>query len=308
MAHVDRLFKKNVNAFDEHTKNNFGSDFKLYDRYKELHKQRNEIRKARSDSTTFIDANLIFSLEQWEHLEKNYSTEKLQIGMKKMMDLYLIEMKNQFGLEPVGYKFHLDEGHNKNELIRNIHAHVLFYNFDFDKKISPWRKITRKETSLMQDIAAACFKKAGFERGISKEITKKTGLDKDQFVVEKQKEQQAVIDNNNKIIQIQKDEQESLKMENNKLLDSIVALKSQNKALKEQIKKLFDKYRLGMSKFILNLVKRDSDDIKKDIEYLSGVVVETLPVDQELANEMTDNANELSKRLGSKEKINLKKK
>ena len=52
--------------------------------YKELHKQRNNIRKAREDATTFVDAVLVFSLDQWEFLEDKYSPESLKKGMKKM--------------------------------------------------------------------------------------------------------------------------------------------------------------------------------------------------------------------------------
>lgn len=175
MGHVDRLFKENVNTFSEYTKHNFGSDFNLHDRYKELHKSRIDLsgKNVRKDATTFVDSVMAFSLDQWEHLEKKHGHAKLEKAMRVMMDDYMEQMKKTYGLEPVGYKFHLDEGHVKNGLKRNVHAHVIFYNYDFEKGVSPWRSLKKKDFSNFQCIAAKAFERAGFERGLSKEKTKK---------------------------------------------------------------------------------------------------------------------------------------
>jgi len=321
MAHVDRLFKENVNAFSEYTKYNFGSDFKLYDRYKELHQQRNEIRKSRKDSTTFVDVNLIFSLDQWEFLEEKYSPENLRKGMKKMMDDYLLKMKKEFGLEPIGYKFHLDEGHikqfeayqnqqdrlakglvpagekliEKSDLIRNIHAHVLFYNFDFEKKISPWRKISKKQTSQMQDIAHECFKRAGFERGISKEITQKKNKTKEQLVADKLQEQQEKIEQleaekaelQKEVITLTKDKEE-LKTDN-------LFLKQQNNALKASLSRLFEDFKGKLGSLVKTLLKRDYERVYDQIEEVQQVIDTAYDdFDESTGNRMTNDANEVA--------------
>ena len=321
MAHVDRLFKENVNAFSEYTKYNFGSDFKLYDRYKELHQQRNEIRKSRKDATTFIDINLIFSLDQWEFLEGKYSPEKLQKGMKKMMDDYLLQMKKVHGLEPIGYKFHLDEGHikqfeayqnqqdrlakglvsadekiiEKADLTRNIHAHVLFYNFDFEKKCSPWRKITKKHTSQMQDIAHECFKKAGFERGISKEITQKKNKTKEQLVADKLAEQQEKIEDLQNEIDELKQDKEILEVDKIVLEEKYDRLEGKYNALESSFRRLFENFKGKLGLLVKTLLKRDYERVNDQIEEVQQVIDTAYDdFDESTGNRMTDDANEVS--------------
>ena len=310
MGHVDRLFAENINSFPEYSDQNFGSDHHLFDRYKELHKQRNNIRKAREDATTFVDAVLVFSLDQWEFLEDKYSPESLKKGMKKMMDDYLLRMKNEYGLEPIGYKFHLDEGHikqfeayqnqqdrlakglvpddeeiiKKEDLTRNIHAHVLFYNFDFEKKCSPWRKVTKKQTSQMQDIAHECFKKAGFERGISKEITQKRGLEKAEHIIEKLKQDKQEQRKEIKQLQAEKaklqDEVVTLtndkaELQNDKaeLQNDVVELEAEKSAISERydalkgsLSRLFETFEDKLGKLVKSLLKRDLESIYDQID------------------------------------------
>ena len=323
MGHVDRLFAENINSFAEYSDQNFGSDHHLFDRYKELHNQRNNIRKAREDATTFVDAVLVFSLDQWEYLEDKYSPESLKKGMKKMMDDYLLRMKNEYGLEPIGYKFHLDEGHikqfeayqnqqdrlakglvpddeeiiKKEDLTRNIHAHVLFYNFDFEKKCSPWRKVTKKQTSQMQDIAHECFKRAGFERGISKEITKKNNRTKEQLVADKLQEQQEQIEQleaekaelQEEVITLTKDKEE-LKTDN-------LFLEQQNNALKASLSRLFDNFKDKLGSLVKTLLKRDYERVYDQIEEVQQVIDTAYDdFDESTGNIMTSDANEVAEK------------
>lgn len=207
MGHVDRLFKKNVNAFEEHTKNNFGSDFGLLRRYKSIHEERLKVtgKNVRKDATTFVDAVMSFSLEQFEELERTHDPDDLKKKLSEMMEDYMLKMKNEYGLEPIGFKFHLDEGHVKNDLKRNIHAHVLFYNFDFETKKSPWRSLKKKDFKHFQGLAAESFKNVGFVRGVSKEKTKKKHLSRDEFIEEKHKKSVTIVKKNIEKIEEQKE-------------------------------------------------------------------------------------------------------
>lgn len=202
LGHVNRLFEENKNAFPEYTKDNFGSG-NLYEKYKSIYERVNEVKsqqertsKLNDKSITFIDGAFSFSLDRWEELEKEYTKEKLQELITDRMNTYMDKFKKKFGYEPIGFEMHLDEGHEKQieakknnpeqKLVRNIHAHVCFFNFDFETKTAPHRKMKKKHWSQCQDLAAECFEDLGFQRGISKDKTKKQHLDKDAFIAEKQ--------------------------------------------------------------------------------------------------------------------------
>ena len=192
LGHVNRVFNENKNAFPEYTKNNFGDD-DLFNKYKEIYKRVNErkkelkLKRLNEKSNTFIDGVAVFSLDQWEELEKKHSPEEIKELVTERMNLFMSKFKDQFGFEPIGFNMHLDEGHEKNQLVRNIHAHVSFFNYDFKKDKAPLRNINKKETAKMQDLLAESFEDLGFRRGIPKEKTKKNHLEKDDFIKEKQR-------------------------------------------------------------------------------------------------------------------------
>lgn len=294
MGHVDRLFKENVNAFSEYTKHNFGSDFNLNDRYKELHQQRVNAtgKNVRKDATTFVDSVIAFSLDQWEHLEQKHGHEKLEKAMRVMMNDYMQEMKKTYGLEPVGFKFHLDEGHIKNGLKRNVHAHVVFYNYDFEKGVSPWRSLKKKDFSTFQDIAAKAFERAGFERGLSKENTNKKHLEKDDFVAEKQKEQSQLITDTRK---------EIVKEKMNLMLvqQQVEQQEKRLDALKRSVRGFFDDFRGKLSKFVRNVQNGRFDAFNDDVADVQNVIDETAKQSQQLSDEMADTGNEIADELNA---------
>lgn len=198
--HVNRKYLDNKNAFEEHSHLNFGND-DLFSRYKALHAQKEQQtgKKARKDATTYAETVLAFSVAQYDRirgkaLEKYLGDEEaadkaVERVFTKCFEEYQAEIKNRFGLEPVGFNMHLDEGHidESGKLIKNVHGHVGFYNYDFEKGVSPWRHIGKKQLSEMQDIADHCFARLGFERGVSAEQTRKKHLEKDEFVSQKRK-------------------------------------------------------------------------------------------------------------------------
>ena len=89
---------------------------------------------------TFLEIVVGFSLEQFEQLEKELSKEELKKRLTECMEGYLNTLKLNFGFEPVGFTFHFDEGVLDDEtgiLKRNVHAHAIAYNYDFQKKVAP---------------------------------------------------------------------------------------------------------------------------------------------------------------------------
>ncbi len=312
LSHVNRLFHENVNSFPEYTKYNFGSEFDLFDKYKEINiKHAKALNKnIRKDANTFLDCVVSFSLERWEALEKKHGFIKLQFTMKKMMNNFMIEMKSVYGLEPVGFKFHLDEGFHKQyeayknqqdrlkkgllkphevlidvgELTRNIHAHVIFYNFDFKEKKAPLRKMTKMTFSSFQDIAAHSFRKSGYVRGVSKELTKKSHVEKIDFV--KNKISEKVQELSELDIHLTQKKTQLCDL-NNEIDKQLILIKT----LKKNIKKLFYLFKLKISKYAKSLLKLDLEAIDKNIDELHRVVNKTSKIDKSTAVVMNKAAN-----------------
>lgn len=250
VGHVNRLFAENKNAFDEYTYLNFG-DSNLTERYRELHRRKEEQtgKKSRKDATTYCETVLAFSLEQYEHIEAAAFKKaggdpvKAQKMIEKVFSEclrdYQEQIKERFGLTPVGFNMHLDEGHidkTTGELKRNIHAHAGFYNYDFEKGVSPWRKMGKKQLSEMQDIADRCFSKLGYERGIKATETNKRHQEKDEFIESKRLEQLAQLEQEQKEL----DELREQKRQEQKELD---LMQSKIKEIQDNRDQLLDDYK-----------------------------------------------------------------
>jgi hypothetical protein len=329
MGHVSRLFHENVNSFPEYTQSNFGSNFDLYKKYNEIHQRRIKIinKKLRIDTNTFIDCVVSFSLAKWEELENKHGNLNLEKAMKIMMNKFMVEIHNQHHLFPVGYSYHLDEGHikqykafqnqqerikkgllkegekiiEKESLTRNIHAHAIFYNFDFKTKTSPLRKFTKKTWRNFQDIAGNSFSKGGFIRGISKDLTKKPHTEKLNFVKEKLKSQKIQL--NTIELDIKNKEAELLHLES-----EITENKTHLETLKADVKDLFLKFKLGISKYARGLLKLDLNALDENIEQLQKTVDKTSKVQIASAKQMVEETHAISekyKRTGASKKLKL---
>jgi|TARA_R110002020_G_C16278755_1_gene771662 hypothetical protein len=294
LGHVNRLFKENVNSFSEYTKFNFGSSNNLFEEYKKIHAEREKIgKKAQKNANTFIDAVMVFSEDQFSHLEEKYGHEKLEKAMKKIMNDYMQEMKKTYGFQPVGFEFHLDEGHGKNSLKRNIHAHVVFYNYDFETKSSPLRKLKKNDFSVWQDIAHEHFKKAGFTRGLPKEHTNKKHKEKSDFITQK------VDDLKNELKEVKK---EVLTLKNEKL-EIFEDMKKSEENHKNTLDLLLNKFLLSITEYVKNLMTKNTVEMKKDIDNLSHVINEVSLISNETAQELREKTNDISNKFNSKNKL-----
>lgn len=166
---------------------------------RKLHKEVSG-RRPRSDFNEIFEHLLIFSRDQVNEIQRKNHENGLTIEavFKAQIDEYCRHIKEKYGFEPIGYAFHLDEGHisKDGDFLTNPHCHIEFYNYDFKRKLSPLKKIQKKVKvdgknevnpafSDFQDIAASAFQKLGFERGEKLQSKYKKHLQKEKYVKNK---------------------------------------------------------------------------------------------------------------------------
>ncbi|AEP29690.1 hypothetical protein [Brumicola nitratireducens] len=158
-------------------------------------------KKVRSDNNVLFEHVLWLSLDQYEYLEKRYGKDSTKKAVLKCAQKYCESIKKEFGFEICGFDLHLDEGYfgdstglDDSKFIRNPHIHCQFMNYDLTKKISPLRHLMKKQKVegktpklnahfvKIQDISHECFHPLGFQRGVSKDITSREHLQKEDFV------------------------------------------------------------------------------------------------------------------------------
>ncbi|MCC4276134.1 plasmid recombination protein [Marinomonas communis] len=238
ISHILRKMQENINSVEPLQKNNFGFCFssenedlnEYYERRLAEAKKDNPLA-IQKNSNTFIDSVLIFSSEHFLKCIENGDKQAILEATKD----YMTGFKKEFGFEPIGFEFHLDEGDLidadryfdltpeqqkkyravepekgdlETEYIKhNIHAHAVFLNYDFDKKKSCLRDMRKDDWSKSQDLLASHFNKFGFERGEKKLTNKKDHKTKEDYVrelslktTELLKEQSKYLDEKNEML------------------------------------------------------------------------------------------------------------
>ena len=181
------IFQENFNEA-MHNLSNVDGEILLKKQFEKLLEDRDKIQRKRNYHGNKKSNDLI---EMVVALSEEQALNYLENGVDLMQgfDNFAKNIKQHFGLTPLQISLHLDEGHLKNgEPKFNVHAHVVFFNFDFEKEKSVWRKIGRKDTQFMQDIASNSFQEVGlnFQRGTSKEISSKEHLERNDYILQKQ--------------------------------------------------------------------------------------------------------------------------
>ena len=238
--HVLRNMAINVNSIECLTKNNFGfcfgdSDLKTHYKNKLVQAKKANKLALQKNSNTFIDSVLIFDSVQFEKCLNEGQKNEIKEATKDFMQEY----KNLYGFEPIGFEFHLDEGttidfdqyeqldteeqkkyiavDNPDENItteyikKNIHAHAIFLNYDFEQNKSCLRNMRKKDWENSQDLLHKHFEKFGFDRGEKKKTSKKDHKNKAEFVRELALKNNKLVENYSKNLQ-----------EKNHLLDQII--------------------------------------------------------------------------------------
>lgn len=179
------IYKNTSYVFDDR-------DINIVDKFKQLQKEKTKKLKQyynykhNSNENEIIEQALILSEEQARYYLDN------NISFDEAIKAYMQEIKSKYGLEPIAFQGHFDEGHVKNgKAIYNIHFHCQFFNFNFEKNKSVLRNLRKKDWENMQDVAADSFQKSGlnFVRGESKDVTGKEHLERIDFIAHKKEKE-----------------------------------------------------------------------------------------------------------------------
>ena len=141
--------------------------------------------KAQGKENTIVEFVAALGREETEKiLSQKDGYEKLQNALKMTME----NISKKHGFTSLFYSFHGDEGYkNGANNIHNFHAHLCFYNFDFEKERSVLRTLKKDDFSKLQDLAAQSFQKSGLDyvRGEKKEVKGKDHLERKYFIASK---------------------------------------------------------------------------------------------------------------------------
>ncbi|MCT7639119.1 hypothetical protein [Aliarcobacter butzleri] len=141
---------------------------------------------AKTNESTLVEMVVALSEEQAKfYLE---SGKDLGVGF----DNFTKKLCEKYGFTPLQVSLHLDEGNVENGVTKlNVHAHLTFFNFNFEKERSVLRTLKKQDYKDLQDLAANSFQEVGlnFVRGEGKEITNKKHLERNDFILSKQKQQ-----------------------------------------------------------------------------------------------------------------------
>lgn len=357
LDHILRF--KNTNSLNpnedlSHLNTNFvGSDFDNLDLIDAYNKVKVDFeaetgKKSRKDMNTTLEMIVIFSEEQIEFLEKqlklkypNLSQSDIQIklvkGLEKRLKTHCQGEESVHGMKFMGGALHMDEGHvdqASGKWKRNIHAHCLFFNYDFKFKRQPLKPLSSHQPYIrqsladskrhddlkasndeeltkyklnqnfvaMQDRVAESFKHLGFRRGISKQITNAEHKDKSVYVreekIKREIRQKKLEENINTVLERQKIEIES----NGNII------KSQRKEMND-LKKTLESIRNVYNKFQLWFKEISSGGLSNIIEKAAGEVVTASIHANVVYNEEQINAinnTEISAEIEKKQRLSTK--
>ena len=105
---------------------------------------------------------------------------------------YVKDLKAQYAIETINLNIHKDEGFIENgEVKYNYHAHILAYNYNFDKNLAFASNLKKSDYRNLQTLAQNSFQSVGldFKRGVSKFVTKKEHLNRDDYIKQQKQKQ-----------------------------------------------------------------------------------------------------------------------
>ena len=256
----------------ENVSKKFNDFNELLEKQKEIQYKKKSYHKK--NSNTYYEQVLVLSEDMFLEEMKKGNKDLILKSIEDYMNL----IKKEYGFEPLEFHLHLDEGHTNpetEEFHLNVHAHIGFINFDFDKEKTVLRGINKAGFSKMQDLAQKAFQDNGldFVRGVSKDLSKKKHKDKEAFV-------------RNKIDKVYKNlrfaESLLLKIDN---LDKISLEQIQEKKVQYKdnklIKRILDTFYKIKNKQI------QEKDFSKDIERLEKTISKLSSEEKELLDSIT---------------------
>ncbi|SHO54313.1 hypothetical protein [Vibrio quintilis] len=316
--HVLRKMLDNVNSVKCLQENNFGYCFSENDDlgsyYEKRLKEAKEKNKyaIQNNSNTFIDSVLVFNSEQFLKCIEENKQDEIEQATKDFM----LEFQKEYGFEPIGFEFHLDEGttidadkleelsederkkyrpiDNPDEdftseyIKHNVHAHAIFLNYDFENNKTCLRDMRKKNWIASQDLLHKHFKKFGFDRGESKMTNKRDHKDKEDYVRELELKTTELIQTTSKHLDEKNDLLDEI-LDHQQKLDRFENLSN----YAQKIKNFFDE----RPKLILSLEKafgEKFEEVKQmAIEIYQALTERSEPVKQDLVQEQEIEPSEL---------------
>ncbi|MCT7525419.1 hypothetical protein N5T77_10195 [Aliarcobacter cryaerophilus] len=121
-----------------------------------------------------------------EQVEEYLSEGK---DLSKGIQAFIKNLKEKYNIKTLMYSEHFDEGYLENGVVNlNYHYHLVGYNYDLENMKAINSTFRKQDFRDLQDLASISFKSVNlnFERGLSKNITKKEHLERNDFIIEKQ--------------------------------------------------------------------------------------------------------------------------
>ncbi|WP_290654085.1 hypothetical protein [Idiomarina sp.] len=161
-------------------------------------------KKPRNDFRKAYENVVVFSEDRFVELERQYGISAAKIMLMEHIKYFALMVREKYGFEPVRVDLHLDEGFvepSTGLFRRNVHCHLLYYNYDFKNAYSPLAKMLKKHRcpdtgklqpnpamSDLQDLSETVFSPLGFKRGVKKHISQKSHLSRDEYIASQHKQ------------------------------------------------------------------------------------------------------------------------
>jgi len=202
---TDYQIMKNISySFgSNHTQNLTESFNEFYNEMESVYKKKKQ-HLYKENGNHIVEQVVSLSNERAKEILNQKDGDKLLLEhFKKLAE----EVNKEYGFEPIHIDLHLDEGHishTKNEMgviessevKENIHAHIVYLNYDFLKQKTVLRNMKKQDFRDIQDLSAKVFKDLGFQRGEDKRNSNKTHLKTTAYVEEQQNlESQIYVEN-----------------------------------------------------------------------------------------------------------------
>lgn len=154
-----------------------------------LEEQRQQLISKRENNGDYLQNHLIEFVVALSEEQSNYYLDN-DIDLSTGIEKFIENLSESYGIKSLMYSEHFDEGHYEgNEAKKNFHYHIVAYNYHLEKEKSILGSFTKQDFRDLQDLAAISFQQVelDFQRGISKNITKKEHLETLEFALQKNK-------------------------------------------------------------------------------------------------------------------------
>lgn len=199
-----KIMKNLAYSFGSKSNQNLTESFnEFYEEMEKIYKKKKQ-HLYKENGNHIVEQVVALSNERAMEILKQKDGDKLLLENFKELAQ---SVNSKYGFEPIHIDIHLDEGHisnNKNkmgviessEVKENIHAHIVYLNYDFLKQKTVLRNMKKQDFRDMQDLSSDVFKDLGFERGKDKRNSNKTHLKTTAFIEEVQNiESQKYVEN-----------------------------------------------------------------------------------------------------------------